>query len=199
MSNGSQSSNVVAARYVGALIELAEESKKVSDIEKDFSDLAKMIESSIDLQHLIRSPLLNQSQQQASIDAIAKKARFTTLTSNFLKTLVDNRRLNILEAAMDVFAQEISKRRGEIVVSVETAQALTAAQEKSLQSALKKETGSNVVLDTKVTPEILGGIVVTIGSQRIDDSVARKLERLKATMSSGAAGANQNTNLKEVS
>jgi len=196
VSNSGQSSNVVAARYVGALIDLAEESKKLKDVEKDFKDLAAMVDSSGDLQAVVRSPLINITKQDAAIEAIAKKARFTTITTNFLKVLVANRRLNILEAVLNVFSEQVSKRRGEVIVTVETAQDLSAAQIKSLQATLKKETGTDIALNTKVSPEILGGMVVTVGSQMIDDSVARKLERLKTSLSGGA---NENTNLKEVS
>ena len=196
MSNAAQSSSVVASRYVGALIDLAQDSKKLKDVEKDFSDLAGMVASSDDLKALIRSPLVNVTKQNAAIEAIAKKARFTTITTNFLKVLVANRRLNILESVLSVFQEEISKRRGEVIVTVETAQDLTAAQVKSLQATLKKETGADVAINAKVSPEILGGMVVTVGSHMIDDSVARKLERLKTSMSGGA---NENTTLKEVS
>ena len=196
MSNVTQSSSVVASRYVGALIDLAEDSKKLKDVEKDFSDLSAMTTSSEDLRYLIRSPLLSETQQQAAIEAIAKKARFTTITTNFLKVLVENRRLNILESILSVFEREVAKRRGEIIVTVETAQDLTAAQTKSLKDTLKKETGADIVLNTKVEPSILGGMIVTVGSHMVDDSVARKLEKLKASM---AGGANENANLKEVS
>ena len=55
MSNAAQSSSVVASRYVGALIDLAENSKKLKDVEKDLADLAAMTASSEDLKHLIRS------------------------------------------------------------------------------------------------------------------------------------------------
>ncbi|MFK7839724.1 MAG: F0F1 ATP synthase subunit delta [Bdellovibrionales bacterium] len=197
MSQSAKSSSIVASRYVGALIDLAEGSKKLKDIEKDFSDLAAMVESSTDLQQLIRSPILNEKQQSNAVEAISKKARFTSITTNFLKVLIQNRRLNYLESILSVFKVEIAKRRGEIIVKVETAQDLSATQVKNLQAVLKKETGANIALQAEVDPSILGGIVVTVGSHMIDDSVARKLERLKISMSD--AGANQNTNLKEVS
>lgn len=196
MSKATQSSNVVSTRYVGALIDLAEEAKKLKDVEKDFADLAGMAASSADFQHLIRSPLIGTTAQLAAVEAIAKKAHFTTLTTNFLKVLVNNRRLNILESVLSAFVAKIAARRGEVVVTVQTAQDLTAAQIKSLEATLKKETGADVVLNTQVEPAILGGMIVTVGSHMIDDSVARKLEKLKASMSGGA---NENTNLKEVS
>lgn len=196
MSNATQSSSVVAARYVGALIDLAEDAKKLKDVEKDFADLSGMVASSADLQKLIRSPLISEAKQVAAIEAIAKKARFVALTTNFLKTLVQNRRLNILESVLSGFKEQVAQRRGEIIVTVETAQDLTAAQMKELQAVLKKETGADIALNTKVSPEILGGMVVTVGSHMIDDSVRRKLDKLKVSMSGGA---NENTNLKEVS
>lgn len=196
MSTANQSSSVVAARYVGALIDLAADAKKLDAVEKDFSDIAAMAASSADLQQLIRSPLISAATQTASIEAIAKKAKFNDLTTNFLKVLVENRRLNILESVLNVFKEQVAKRRGEIIVSVETAQDLTAAQVKNLQAILKKETGANISLNTKVQPSILGGMIVTVGSHMIDDSVARKLEKLKVSMSGGA---NENANLKEVS
>jgi len=195
VSNAAQSSNVVAARYVGALIDLASDAKKLNDVEKDFADLGGMVASSVDLQNLIRSPRVSAAKQDAAIEAIAKKARFVGLTTNFLKTLVHNRRLNILESVLDVFKEQVAKRRGEIIVTVETAQDLTAAQMKSLQATLKKETGADIALNARVSPEILGGMIVTVGSHMIDDSVRRKLDKLKTSMS----GANENTNLKEVS
>ena len=196
MSKASQSSNIIASRYVNALIDLAEDSKKIKDVEKDFTDLAAMTTSSDDFQYLIRSPLISQEKQLAGVEAIAKKARFTEITTNFLKVLVSNRRLAILENVLETFREELSKRKGEVVVTVETAQDLTAAQVENLQAAMKKQTGANIAVYTKVEPSILGGVIVTVGSHMIDDSVARKLERLKAALSGSV---NENVTLKEVS
>ena len=88
---------------------------------------------------------------------------------------------------------ELSKRRGEITVKVETAQDLTPAQLKALQEALAKGVGAKISIQAKVEPSIMGGMIVTVGSQMIDDSVRHKLERLKAAM---AKQANENTSAK---
>ena len=196
MSSSAQSSGIVANRYVKALIDLAEESKAVKNVEKDFSDLAAMVESSEDLRHFVRSPLIPAEKQLSAVEALAKKAKLHKLTANFLSTLVANRRLNILEAAIEAFSSESAKRRGAVEVNVETAQDLSAKQLKALQDALKKGTGADVSLKAKVEPGILGGMVVTVGSQMIDDSVRGKLERLKQSM---GARSNENVTLKEVS
>lgn len=181
------SSNVVATRYVRALIDLAQDSKALDKVEQDFSELAAMVSSSDDFKHLIRSPLIGAQNQISAIEAVAQKAGFHDLTKNFLRVLVQNRRLNILEGAFATFKAELSKLRGEVAVTVQTAQDLSAKQIKALEEALKKQTGADVAINAKVQPDILGGMVVTIGSHMIDDSVARKLERLRSSMGANEA------------
>lgn len=191
----SQASSAVASRYVGALIDLCEEakdSKVLTQVEADFSDLSKTLTASDDFKAMIRSPLIGREKQLAFVDALAKKAKLHDLSANFLRVLVQNRRLNVLPAALEAFQKELSARRGEILAHVKTAQDLSAKQVKSIQDTLKKQTGADVLLDVEADPSILGGMVVTVGSQMIDDSVRRKLDRLKNQM-----GANENSALKE--
>lgn len=194
----SSQSSLVASRYVKALVDLAQDSKALDAVEKDFQDLSAMLSSSEDFQALIRSPLLGEKKQFAAIDALTAKAKFHALTTNFLKVLVSNRRLKVLPAALSAFDAEVSRRRGEVSVTVQTAQDLSAKQIKALQDALKKQTGANVAINAKVSPEILGGMIVTVGSQMIDDSVRRKLDKLKTAMGSGS-NENANSTLSEVS
>jgi F-type H+-transporting ATPase subunit delta len=59
---------------------------------------------------------------------------------------------------------------------------LTTAQTKALQEQLSQVMGSNVTLEVSVDKDLLGGMVVTVGSKQIDDSVKSKLERLRRAM-----------------
>lgn len=191
------STGQVASRYAAALIDMAEQAQSVEKIEKDFADLEAMIASSRDLESLIRNPLLNRNQQQSAILAISAKAGFSPLTNNFLGVLAQNRRLPILNAVIRALKAELSRRRGQVEAKVETAFALSPAQTDALQKQLSKAMGTNVTLNVAVNKDLLGGMVVTVGSRMIDDSVRRKLERLQRTMS---AGSNENqSRLKEVS
>lgn len=162
-------------------------------VEKDLDELSAMVKDSADLAALIASPALGMKQQEAAMIALADKSKFQNMTKSFLGVLVRNRRLNALVAVIDALKSELSVRRGEVVAEVQTAQTLSAAQAKALQEALSKSIGRSVQLNARVEPSILGGMIVTVGSQMIDDSVARKLERLKGAMSTQA---NQNINSK---
>ncbi len=195
-------SSVVLSRYVGALIDLAEESKSIKKIQKDFSEIEAMIASSDDLADLIFSPLVAQQKQEQIISEIATKAKLDKLTKNFLGVLVQNRRLNALLGMIAEFKKEISKRSGEVLVRVETASKLSAAEQKDVEAKISKVIGSNISVEAVVTPEILGGMIVTIGSYMVDDSVRRKLERLGSALKQGSNQNNINQtkakNLKEV-
>lgn len=196
MASGFSNSKLVASRYIGAFLDMAAEAGIVDKIEKDMQELAKMIAGSPDLQVLIGNPLTSRQQQRSGILAIADKAKFQKLTGNFLGVIADNRRLRLLPQMLEVFTAELRRRRGDVEAKVETAYALSPAQTDALQKQLSKAMGTNVTLNVSVNKDLLGGMVVTVGSRMIDDSVRRKLERLQRTMS---AGSNENqTHLKEV-
>jgi F-type H+-transporting ATPase subunit delta len=164
-------------------MDLAEEAKTLEKIEVDLANLRSMVESSADLAAFIQSPLVSRVSQESALAALAEKAQFQPLTKNFLGVLAQNRRVNKIGDVIRAFFQELSRRRGEVVVNVKTAQDMSPAQIRALQDTLSKSMGAAVIINAKVEPSILGGMIVTVGSHMIDDSVARKLERLKAAMS----------------
>jgi len=192
-------SGAAALRYATALVDIAQDSNKIDAVEKDLNDLEAMISGSEDLQNMIRSPLISRTQQQQAMQALAAKAKFQDITANFLALLAQNRRLNMVQGIINAVRMDISRRRGEISANVQSAFKLTSAQEKALQDALAKAVGKAVAVNVEVKEDLIGGMVVTVGSQMIDSSVKRKLERLKIAMksnansnASGAKIANQN-------
>ncbi len=194
--SATKASHAVTSRYALALIELASESNKMEKVEKDLAELLAMVSTSPDLNTVINSPSLSRDRQGAAIAAIAAKAKFEPLTVNFLGVLVKNRRLNAVAGIIDAVKSELSRRRGEVAVEVQTAQDMTPSQFEALQRAISKSLGREISMKARVEPSILGGLIVTVGSKMIDDSVARKLERLKAAMSKQS---NQNSQtIKEV-
>lgn len=181
-----QTSGAAALRYATALVDSAEASKKIDAVEKDLNDLEAMISDSKDLQNLIHSPLISQGDKIKAIQAIAQAAKFQNVTSNFLALLAQNSRLNIVMAIVKAVRKEISSRRGEVSANVQSAFKLSKEQEKALQESLANAVGQAVAIHVEVKEDLIGGMVVTVGSQMFDASVKRKLERLKIAMKSNA-------------
>lgn len=187
-------SGAAALRYATALVDIAEESGKIDAVEQDLNALEAMIAESQDLQTMIRSPLISRKNQQEAIQALAAKAKFQDITSNFLALLAQNRRLGMVQSMINAVRMDISRRRGEISATVQSAFNLSPDQEKALQDSLAKAMGQAVAVRVEVNQDLIGGMVVTVGSQMIDASVKRKLERLKIAMKGGA---NTNTAANE--
>lgn len=153
-------------------------------VERDLRDLSLMLDGSADLEAMVLSPVVGREKQKKVMATLAEKAKFHQFTKNFLMLLAENRRLREIRAMIAAVQSNLSSRRGEVSANVQVATALTAAQTKALQNSLSKSLGHNVTLDVGVDKDLIGGMVVTVGSRMIDDSIKRKLERLRTALKS---------------
>jgi F-type H+-transporting ATPase subunit delta len=76
----------------------------------------------------------------------------------------------------------LARERGETSASVTAAAKLTEAQVSALKQALKAALGQEVMLEERVDPGLLGGLVVKVGSRMVDTSLRTKLNSLKVAM-----------------
>jgi F-type H+-transporting ATPase subunit delta len=172
----------IAERYATALYELADEAKKLDAVAGDLGDLKAMIQGSEGLQRAIRAPLLDRDDVAAALTAILDKAGADDLTRKFVGVVASHRRAFALPAMIDAYLSELASRRGEVTAHVTSAAKLTKKQADDVEAALKKALGSKVNLQTDVDPDILGGLVVRVGSRMVDSSLRTKLQRLQLAM-----------------
>lgn len=191
-------SSIVCSRYANSLVDLAVDSNSLEQVSADFAALQSILDESEDLAKLVTSPRISSENQMSVMSEISKKAKFSKLTANFLSVLVQNRRLNALDGIMTAFFKEVERRSGHVSVRVETAIEMPAKQGKELEKKVADALGRSVTVEAVVKPEILGGMILTIGSYMIDDSVRRKLDRLGAVLIGGSNQNNAIQNLKEV-
>ena len=184
-NSGGTSANIqasLAGRYATALFDLARDAKAIDAVEKGMSEVARAISESADLKSLTTNPVLTRSDAKKAIAAVAKAMKLDALTTKTLGVLADNRRLNQTAAVARAFSVLAAAHRGEVTAEVTSAHALNAAQMKALSANLKTRVGSDVAIQTKVDPSILGGLTVRIGSQMIDNSIKTRLNTLANAM-----------------
>ena len=92
-------------------------------------------------------------------------------------------RLAHFDEIADCYIQEVEASRGILKAVVTTAAAIDEGTEDKLRGALERVTGKTIRLESKVDPEVLGGVVVVLGDQLIDGSVRREIERLREELS----------------
>jgi len=182
VSSQSTETGGLAARYAGALFELADETRQVEAVSADMERLAGLLAESADLKRLIRSPVLARADQTRAVTEVAAAAGFADVTRRFLGVLGSNRRLFALPGIVNAFRAILAGRRGEATAEVTAAKPLTEAQRSAIDAALTRATGTKVALIERVDPGLLGGLVVRIGSRMVDSSLRTKLQRLSLAM-----------------
>lgn len=172
----------LAGRYASALLDLADENKKLDDVAEDLRTLEAAVSQSEELRRLIRSPVFSRAEQSKAISAVAEKLGIGDLTRRFLLVVAQNRRLFALPEMIRAYLEELARRRGEVTAHVVSAIELDEEQRKALVEALKSTAGGKVQVDVKVDPSLIGGLIVRIGSRMIDNSLRGKLRRLQYAM-----------------
>jgi len=114
--------------------------------------------------------------------AVLVKLGVSDLVRRFVGTVAKNRRLFALSGMIEAFGRLLAAERGEVVAEVKSAKKLTQKQVDALSKELKAATGSDVAIEAEVDENLIGGLVVKVGSRMVDSSIRTKLQNLKFAM-----------------
>jgi len=175
-------SSGIAARYAQAVFELAKDQKAIDKLEIDIADLSEAVGASEDLVSLINSPIYNRDAQTRAIAAIAKKMGLLESLGSTLGLMATKRRLFVLPALLVRLEVLIADHKGEVSAEVTSAKALTKKHSDKLSKAITARIGKAVKIKVSVDEDIIGGLIVKVGSKMIDTSIRSKLNSLQNVM-----------------
>ena len=172
----------LGGRYALALFELAESAKSIAAVEASLVGVRDALDQSADFRELSASPLIARGAATKAVLATADSLGVDATTRSFLGVLAENRRLHALPEIVRAFRQLAARYRGEATASVTSAHPLDDEQVRELRQQLRLRLGREVSVDLAVDPDLLGGLVVRIGSQMIDSSIRTRLNALSSAM-----------------
>ena len=172
----------LAGRYASALFDLARDQRQIEAVSKSLDSLNQALLDSKDFAGLVGSPLVSRDEAGKAFAALAPQLNLDPITANFLGVLARNGRKGELRKVIRAYRRLASEHRGETTAEVVTARPLNDDQLAGLKQQLRTRAGRDVSIDAAVDPDILGGIVVKLGSQQIDASIRTKLNRLAQAM-----------------
>lgn len=182
MSDTGSISSGIAARYATAVFELAKEAKKLPALEQDLDALTAALDESADFGDLITNPVYTRDEMTAAVSAIGKKMKLTPIVANTLGLMAQNRRLFVLPQLVSTVKGMIADEKGEVTAEVTAAKKLTKAQSDKLAKTLKASVGKDVKVNVSVDENLIGGLIVKVGSKMIDSSIKSKLSNLQNAM-----------------
>lgn len=181
----------VAERYAAALYELAQERGQLPMVEKELQQFDALLKASAELRSFIASPLLRRDAVLKGLDVLFAKGNISGLAQQFFHVVVKNGRASAIPVILEAFLSLLAQKRGEVVAEVTAAHALTDAQKEMIASALQQSLSAHgvrkITLATRVDADVLGGIMVQIGSSLYDATLKGKLQKLSRVLKASRA------------
>ncbi len=173
-----------ARRYARALFDVVlQQQGDLDRIGRELDEFAALVAGNAPLHAVISNPAVPAAKKRAMVDAILSQAgSVSDPVSRTLALLADRDRLGLAGAIARAYAERVMDHRQIVRAEVTTAVPLDAERAAALAAALGGATGRQVLVDQKVDPSILGGVVARVGSVVYDGSVARQLEKMKESL-----------------
>ncbi len=181
---GKKENQAIATRYAIALFTLAQDEKSLDKVSNDLADIQTLLAESDIFTEFVYNKVLPRKVQIETLSNIANKAKFSDITKKFLGLLAEKRRLYLLENIIIAVEDEIALFKNEVTAEVTSASKLNKEQTKGIKSSLSASLGKTVILETTQDKEIIGGLLIKVGSKLIDSSVRSKLKRLHSNLKS---------------
>ncbi|SLN42031.1 ATP synthase subunit delta [Pseudooceanicola marinus] len=172
----------IASRYAQAVFDIARENGKLKELETNIKDLAEALASSDDLRDMILSPIYTRAEQEKAILAVADKLALKPVTRNALGLMAQKRRLFALPQFCQRLNELLAEEKGEVTADVTSATPLSQEQQDKITAMLAETVGKQVALNTAVDEQLIGGLVIKVGSKMIDTSIRSKLNALQNVM-----------------
>jgi F-type H+-transporting ATPase subunit delta len=172
----------IARRYAKALIELASAPGETQEWADQLGALQRTVQGNTDLRDVFENPIYVKEQRRAILVKLGQSLGLSPTVMNLLNLLVDRNRLPSLPAIVDAYRQMSDEKLGRLRATVRSAIPLDAAVAREIETSLAKATRREVVLDRKVDPAVIGGLVAEVGSVVYDGSVRTQLEGLRRAL-----------------
>lgn len=177
----------IARRYAGAIFDIGVKQNTLDRTLEDVQEIATLF-SIRKLAYLLREPNIPAERKEAAIrQGLESKVLPTSL--NLALLVVQRELVDIMPNIARELHQLVLDYKNEATAQVTTATTLDESTQRQVQHALERMTGKKIVLETRVQPEILGGVVARVGDQVIDGSVERRLKVLQQQLLTGVSSA----------
>ena len=182
MSKNKGFSDTSANRYSLALYELAYESNSLSKIEENSTALLNFISNNKDFNNLVKDPTINRVVLTNIINKMSESSKLENLFKNFLNFLISKRRFFFIEQILKSFLEICSSKRGELKAMIKSAKELTQDEISKITEELSNNFNSKIKLDYSYDKNLIGGLIVQVGSTMIDTSIKNKLQQIENRM-----------------
>jgi F-type H+-transporting ATPase subunit delta len=174
----------IADVYARALFEAAKDAGVLDRVHDELDQFTEALESDRDLQIFFFSPYFSSEEKKQGVSRILEDAdsRFV----NFLELLAERHRMPVIFRIRRVLDSLWADENKLLPVTVTSAVELDDQLVSDIGKRIEEQTGRRVELNSKVDPDLLGGLKVSVGNMVLDASVRNRLEQLRKQVAKAA-------------
>lgn len=173
--------NEIARVYASSLVEFGQEKRILPDLEEEMKFLADLVSEDRDLRLFLVTPGIPKENKRAFVEKVFS-GKLSTYMINFLKVLIDNDRQTLIPDIYQAMIDAIDVLSNRQRVQITSAFPMDEATKQMLTARLKEVVKKDVIIQEKVNPEILGGIIIKIGDTVIDGSISKDLKNIRHSL-----------------
>jgi ATP synthase F1 delta subunit len=172
----------IASRWAKALYEMTEELGKTDPMKQEVEDFLTLLNESKALQLFFRSPAIPK-EKKLKVFEKSFQNKMDELLYRYIRKLIQHHREDILHAILKAYVDYYYAQKGIVIARVESAISLNEEEKEKLRSRLKAFLGSEVLLEEKIKPSLIGGFRVFVGDKLLDETILHKLNELRKRFS----------------
>ena len=182
MSSKSTFSNSTSKSYATALFELSRESSEQKAVEDGIKGLDILLKENFNFKQTISNPAIRKEDKMNVMLAIANQNNFSKILRNFLGIVAIKNRLFFLDKIVESFLNLVSKNKGELKAKIISSKKLSIDEQKKIELELSKNFQSKLKIHYEYDPNLIGGLIIQVGSIMVDASIKTKLKKIEKTM-----------------
>lgn len=176
----------IAEPYAQALMSLAKDQQLEDRFGEEAQGLLELLKNSNELQQFLGNPLIGESAKKGVVEQISSDMH--PLFTNFLKLLIDKGRIGFLATVLKQYQDLLRKLRKTVLAEVTATVELSDEQQNRIREKVAAMAGAEQVeLDVSLDPDLLGGVIIKVGSQIVDASLRGQLRRLSMQLGTASS------------
>lgn len=178
-------STAISRRYAKALVNLAERDAALEDTAAQLARLQQAFACEPRLLPLLASPTLADEKKAGLLDGLSRYLQLSTTLHNLLGLLQQRQRLDYFDALVSDYRELADTRLGIVRAQIASACPLDEAHRQAIRAQLAQRFDAEIVLETQVDPELLGGVRIEIGGRVLDGTLRGGLRRMAGYLKEG--------------
>ena len=178
---GTLVSSEISEPYAQALMSLAQQNDLADQFGETFRSLESLMSESREFKDFVQNPVIRNEDKKEVLKQVMGDAN--PYLVNFMMLLVDKRRIIFLESIVEQYLSLLRKLNQTVLAEVISARELSDEQKDNIIERVKGIVEArDVELKTSVDPDLIGGVIIKVGSKVIDASLRGQLRRISVSL-----------------